>query len=137
MEGLERKLLEIIATKVIQGDSLEKMTLPEPFGTVRWTGWKETSWSLEKHGQIFWVIPSKTGQILYYVDLPSMKHGRSKLGHAFNVEMEEGVAHFYGPNNPPTLENVREWFIEGFTLLLRDVLEDNPWIVDVPMKEKV
>lgn len=135
MEGLERKLLEVIATKVIQGDDLIHMALPEPFGIVRWTGWLSSPVSIEKHGHIIWVVPQKTEHVYYYVDLPSMNHGRCPEGNLIKIEMVSGQSKTFGHWEQPTVEQVREMFIQGFELLLRDVIEDNPWIVDVPKGE--
>lgn len=124
------KLVEAIAAKIICGASLDAIKLPEPFGIVRWTGWKYSATSFYSHAQIVWLMPGKDDG--FYVDLPSMQHGKFRRGSAYNVAPIEGYGHHI--DEFTTVDDLRRWFVEGFSLLLNDVLNDNEWLIQPPAR---
>lgn len=134
MNDFRDKLIAVIATKAINGEQFGDLELPEPFGMIRWTGWKEV-WNtiFTKHGQIVWFIPGtnvKGGQV-FYVDLPSMNHGAVEMGGTFSIENGK-----YSISEYTTIEDVRRWFSEGLTLLIDDVLNECPWLLKGALPEK-
>jgi hypothetical protein len=124
------KLVEAIAARIIDGDSLDKIKLPEPFGIVRWTGWKSSYVNIEFHAQIVWLMPGKDH--LFYVDLPSMRHGKSRRGEPFDVSMMHDSSHHI--DEFTTLDDLRRWFVEGFGLLLTDVINESDWLTMPPTR---
>lgn len=132
----KEKLIEVIAAKVITQGHMSDLPMPEGFGKIRWTGWKEHWAEMYPHAQIVWMMDRHEGQDrrMYYVDLPSMQHGGVKLGAAFSIEFRHDVSHYLTEHT--TSDEIREWFKEGFSLLLDDVLNDNPWLTESPIEKK-
>lgn len=130
----KEKLLEVIAAKVISQGHMSDLPMPEGFGKLRWTGWKENWGSLYPHAQIVWFLERKPGEErrLFYVDLPTMNHGQANNGGLFNIEHSDR-SHFLSEHTTP--DEIREWFKEGFSLLLDDVLDACPWLTESPMKK--
>lgn len=127
------KLLEVIAAKLIQQGHMSDLPMPKGFGKLRWTGWKECQWDQYPHGQIVWYMERENGadRHMFYVDLPSMQHGRVKLGASFNIQSTD-KSHLFSEFTDAT--EMREWFKEGFLLLMDDVLNECPWILEIPHK---
>lgn len=135
MSDFKEQLLSVIAAKMITENHLEYIKLPEGFGKIKWTGWKESWNEIAPHAQLLWVMDPRPGKdrLAYYVDLPSMNHGGVKLGGALNIEFNpEG--HYLTEHT--TAAEIREWFKEGFNLLIDDVLNDNPWLLENPLHSK-
>lgn len=134
MKEPAERLLDLIAEKVITANDLSRIELGKEIGVLRWTGWKESYAILEKHAQLVLFTPrGKPG--LYYVDIPSMQHGRFSEGSCFSVEYVPGVSKpMY--SGEVTLPMVREWFKEALMLLLDDVLMDSPELIENPMPKK-
>lgn len=133
MSDLKKKLIEVIAAKVITEGHMTNLPLPKEFGTLRWTGWKEVQMELYPHAQIVWLMERQPNhpRRVYYVDLPSMNHGSILNGECFSIGFSD-KSHYI--NEHTTVEEIREWFKEGFSLLMDDVLNDNPWLLENPMK---
>lgn len=131
--SFEAKLIEVIAAKVITEYDLSKIQLPAPFGHLRWTGWKDHFSYIEKHAQLLWFM-EKGSRYCYYVDIPSMRHGKIENGQSFSIDWIKDVSHHMDPNT--TIDEMRTWFVEGMNLLFSDVMADNPWMFDTPFKEK-
>lgn len=130
MKEPAERLLDLIAEKVITANDLSKIELGKEIGVLRWTGWKESYSILEKHAQLVLFTPKgKPGH--YYVDIPSMQHGRFEMGSSFSVEYVDGVSKRMYPGEV-TLPMVREWFKEALMLLLNDVVMDMPELIEQP-----
>jgi hypothetical protein len=134
MQEPAEKLLHKIAVRVITASDLSRIELGEEIGVLRWTGWKESYAILEKHAQLVLFTP-KENPHHYYVDLPSMKHGRFHEGECFSIEYVDGVSKPMYPGEV-TLPMVREWFKEALMLLLADVVMDRPELIEQPYPKK-
>jgi hypothetical protein len=132
MSDFKEKLIEVIAAKVIMQGHMTDLKMPEGFGKLRWTGWKESWGEMYPHAQIVWILERKSGQDrkCFYVDLPSMSHGSVKQGAAFDMSFNDVKSHYLSEHT--TAEEIREWFKEGFSLLIDDVLNECPWLTEVP-----
>ena len=132
----QTKLIEVIAAKVITEESMSDLALPEPFGILRWSGWKDSWDSIEKHGHLVWLMPRQpqSERFLFYVDIPSMNHGKIKDGGRVNIGFVQGQSHYTTPHTDIT--EVREWFKEGLMLLIDDVLNECPWLLTTPLEKR-
>lgn len=136
-EGSE--LLKVIAEKIITAEDVSKIDLGVNIGILRWTGWKESQNAIEKHAQLVLFNASKTRHH-FYVDIPSMNHGKFESGQCFNL------ASFFGDDGPVSskrmcpgetkLEDVREWFKEAVMILIDDLLTAHPEILNAPYEEE-
>lgn len=132
----KEKLIEVIAAKVITQGHMTDLPMPEGFGKIQWTGWKKNWGEMYPHAQIVWMMDRKDGQDrrCYYVDFPTMKHGSVKVGGVFDIGFSIDQSHYL--TEYTTADEIREWFKEGFSLLLDDVLNDNPWLTESPLEKK-
>lgn len=128
MSDTKERLLEIIAGNMLVNQD-HKLFLPEELGTMMWTGWKQSFNSMYPCGQILWGGP-KANNIRprhgYYVDIPSMSHGRFENGQIMKIDWIQDVSHHM--DEYTTQEELMAWLKEGLSLLIDDVLKDNPWI---------
>lgn len=133
MSDFKEQLIGVIAAKVITQGHMSDLPMPQGFGAMRWTGWKNTQNDIYPHAQIIWFMDRKPLQkrVAYYVDLPSMKHGSIEWGSYFDIGFSDS-SHFLSEQITP--DEIREWFKEGFALLMDDVLNDNPWLLESPIK---
>lgn len=135
MNDFQSKLIEVIAGKVLEQGNMTDLRLPEGIGILRWTGWKESWAEMYPHAQIAWIMDRRPGEerYVYYVDLPSMQHGKVKAGGTFDIRYFEGSHQL---SEFTTETEIMEWFKEGFALLVGDVLGDNPWLIETPLKRQ-
>ena len=135
----DSELLKVIAEKIITAEDISKIDLGTNIGILRWTGWKESMNSIEKHAQLVLFNAANTRKH-FYVDIPSMNHGPFESGESFNI------GSFFGDDGPVSskrmypgetkLEDVREWFKEAVMLLIDDVLTAHPEILNAPYEEE-
>lgn len=132
----QTKLIEVIAAKVITQESMDDLALPEPFGVLRWTGWREMPNSIDKHGQIIWFMPRRENQNRrgFFVDIPSMNHGPIEIGETFSIDFIQGKSHYITEHTD--IAEAREWFKEALMLLIEDVLNDCPWLLISPLEKR-
>ena len=132
MSDFKEKLIEVIAAKVITQGNMTDLHMPEGFGKLRWTGWKECWNEMFPHAQIIWVLERQPGtdRRCLYVDIPSMQHGSVKIGGALNIQFSTG-SHYLSEHT--TADEIREWFKEAFAILVDDVLNECPWLTEVPI----
>ena len=132
MSDFREKLIEVIAAKVIQQGHMSDLPMPQGFGKIRWTGWKENWGEMYPHAQIVWIMEREPGRDrkCFYVDLPTMQHGCVAIGGVFNIERSSSS---HNLSEYTTEDEIREWFKEGFSLLVDDVLNDCPWLTKVPL----